>query len=248
VFCLLSGVVYLINDVQDVEADRQHPTKSRRPIAAGTLTPTTALVSALVIGSVALGCAWLLSVSFFLVAAAYVALLSAYSVALKHIVILDVLTIAAGFVLRAAAGAVVIGVAISHWLLLVTLLGALFLALGKRRGELVTLAHGATGHRRILAEYSAPLLDQLITIVVSVTLLAYSFYTISPDTVANFGTQRLFFTFPFLLYGFFRYLYLIHQRQGGANPSETLISDRPILVCVVLWACAVAVVIYGPWR
>jgi len=248
VFCVLSGVVYLVNDVRDVVADRLHPTKSKRPIAAGAISPSSALTAAVVLVSVGLGVAWWLSPAFGAVATAYVTLLTIYSTALKHLVILDVLTIAGGFVLRAVGGAVVIGVAISHWLLVITLLGALFLALGKRRGEIATLVDGGTSHRPILAHYSTELLDQLITIVASATLLAYAFYTISPDTVAKFGTDRLLFTLPFPLYGVFRYLYLIHKHDGGANPSETLISDRPILLCVALWACAVAVIIYGPWR
>lgn len=248
VFCVMSGVVYLVNDVRDIEADRQHPTKSLRPIAAGTISPTAALATAVVLLTAGLITAWYLAPAFGMVALAYVSLLTVYSIALKHLVILDVLAIAGGFVLRAVGGAVVIGVAISHWLLVITLLGALFLALGKRRGEITTLADGGTGHRPILAHYSTELLDQLIAIVASATLLAYAFYTISPETVAKFGTDNLLFTLPFPLYGVFRYLYLIHKHDGGANPSETLISDRPILTCVALWACAVAFVIYGPWR
>ena len=247
VFCVLSGVVYLVNDVRDIEADRLHPTKSLRPIAAGTISTATALTAAVFFAATGLATAWWLSPAFGFVAAAYVVLLTIYSAVLKHIVILDVLAIAGGFVLRAVGGAVVIGVAISHWLLVITLLGALFLALGKRRGEMITLAGGGTSHRPILAHYSTDLLDQLITIVASSTLLAYAFYTISPDTVAKFGTDRLLYTLPFPLYGMFRYLYLIHKHDGGANPSETLLSDRPILLCVVLWACAAAVVIYGTW-
>jgi 4-hydroxybenzoate polyprenyltransferase len=248
VFCVLSGVVYLVNDVRDIDADRQHPTKSRRPIAAGAISVSAAMTAALVLASGGLGLAWWLGTLFGLVATAYVVLLTIYSTALKHLVILDVLTIAAGFVLRAVGGAVVVGVAISHWLLVLTLLLALFLALGKRRAEIVILADGASSHRRSLAEYSPALLDQLITIVAGATLLAYAFYTISPETVAQFGTDRLLFTLPFPLYGIFRYLYLIHQREGGANPSEMLLSDRPSLLCVALWACAVVGVIYGPWR
>lgn len=248
VFCVLSGVVYLVNDVHDAEADRQHPTKSRRPVAAGTISPTAALTSAVVLGAGGLGIAWLLAPAFGLAATAYIMLLTVYSTALKHLVILDVLAIAGGFVLRAVGGAVVIGVAISHWLLVITLLGALFLALGKRRGEIATLVDGGTGHRPILADYSTGLLDQLITIVAGATILAYAFYTISPETVARFGTDRLLLTLPFPLYGIFRYLFLIHRRDGGANPSETLFADRPILFCIALWACAVAGIIYGPWR
>ena len=248
VFCLLSGVVYLVNDVRDQDADRLHPTKSRRPVASGALSSGAALIAAALIGSVAIGMAFWLDPMFAAVALAYLALLSSYSVWIKHIVILDVLAIAGGFVLRAVAGTVVIHVAMSNWLLVCTLLGALFLALSKRRAELVTLADDATRHRRSLADYSPHLLDQMIGIVSASTLLAYAFYTISPETVGKFGTDRLLFTLPFPLYGLFRYLYLIHQRDGGGNPSETLLQDRPILACVMLWAVTAAMIIYGPWR
>jgi 4-hydroxybenzoate polyprenyltransferase len=247
-FCALSGVVYLVNDIRDADADRQHPTKRHRPIAAGELSPQFAWTTAAILTVGALALAWWLDVRFFLVALAYLGLLTAYSTVLKHHAIIDVLVIAGGFVLRAVAGTVVIHVAVSHWLLVLTLLLALFLALSKRRAEMVTLADGGSGHRRSLADYSPQLLDQLITITAASTLLAYAFYTISPETVARFGTDRLLFTLPFPLYGIFRYLFLIHQRDGGANPSETLLQDRPILICVGLWALAVAVLIYGPWR
>jgi 4-hydroxybenzoate polyprenyltransferase len=167
---------------------------------------------------------------------------------IKHVVILDVLAIAMGFVLRAVAGAVVIHVQFSHWLGLLTLLLALFLGLSKRRAELVALADGAHAHRRILAEYSPYLLDQMISVVTASTLLAYAFYTISPETVAKFHTDRLLWTVPFPLYGIFRYLYLVHQREGGGNPSEMLLTDRPLLVCVALWGAAVVAILYGPIR
>jgi 4-hydroxybenzoate polyprenyltransferase len=171
-----------------------------------------------------------------------------YSASLKHIVILDALTIALGFVLRAIGGAVAIDVAFSDWLLLLTLLGALFLALSKRRAELVMLADDATGHRRILAEYSPYLLDQMIGVVTASTLLAYAFYTISPETVAKFGTTHLLYTVPLLLYGIFRYLYLVHQRAGGGDPSELLVTDRPLLTCAGVSVLTVIMILYGPWR
>jgi 4-hydroxybenzoate polyprenyltransferase len=248
IFCLLSGVVYLINDVRDREADRLHPVKSRRPIASGAVSPGAALGAAGIIGAVALAAAFALNLGFGLVSLGYVALLSVYSIWLKHLVILDVLTIAGGFVLRAAGGAVAIDVAFSHWLLLLMLLLALFLALSKRRAELVALAGNATAHRPILSEYSPYLLDQMIGVVTASTLLAYAFYTISPETVQKFGTDRLIWTVPFPLYGIFRYLYLVHQRAGGGNPSETLLEDRPLLACVALWGIAVILILYGPWR
>jgi len=248
VFCVLSSVVYLINDVRDREADRLHPVKSRRPIASGALSPRVALAAAVMLGAVSVAAAFLIAQPFGIVATIYLVLMGIYSASLKHVVILDVLTIAAGFVLRALGGAVAIDVQFSHWLLLLTLLGALFLGLSKRRAELVALADDAAGHRRILAEYSPHLLDQMIGVVTASTLLAYAFYTIDPETVQKFGTDRLLWTVPFPLYGIFRYLYLVHQREGGGNPSEVLLTDRPILFCVALWSASVIAILYGPWR
>jgi 4-hydroxybenzoate polyprenyltransferase len=246
IFCALSGVIYLLNDIADREADRRHPLKSKRPIASGQLSPAVALGTAVALGFVGLALAFWLRPAFGIVAVAYVALQAAYSASLKHIVIIDVLTIAIGFVLRAVAGAVVIDVAIGHWLLICTVLLALFMALSKRRHELTLLAGGATEHRRILGEYSPYLLDQMIAVVTASTLVAYIFYTISPETVKNFGTEYLALTIPFPLYGIFRYLYLVHQKEGGGSPAEMLLTDRPLLLCVGLWAAAVILIVYGP--
>jgi 4-hydroxybenzoate polyprenyltransferase len=248
VFCALSGVVYLINDIVDRDADRQHPLKRSRPIASGAVPVSVAATTATILGVSALAAAFLLRFEFGIVAAVYVALLALYSGPLKHVVIIDVLTIAIGFVLRAVAGAVVIDVEISNWLLIVTVLLALFLALSKRRHELVLLADGATSHRPILEEYSPYLLDQMISVVTASTLVSYAFYTVSPDTVQKFGTDKLGLTVPFPLYGIFRYLYLVHQKEGGGSPSDLLLNDRPLLACVALWAAAVVLVLYGPSR
>jgi 4-hydroxybenzoate polyprenyltransferase len=247
VFCLLSGVVYLINDIADRDTDRQHPHKARRPIASGALPVSTALTSAVVLGAVGLGGAFALGARFFLVSAVYLALLALYSGPLKHIVIIDVLTIAVGFVLRAVAGAVAVNVEISHWLLVCTILLALFISLAKRRHELLLLADEAASHRPILGEYTPYLLDQMIAVVTASTLIAYVFYTISPETEQKFGTQWLGLTVPFPLYGIFRYLYLVHQRAGGGSPADLLLTDRPLLVCVTLWALSVALIIYHPF-
>ncbi len=246
VFCGLSGVVYLVNDVADCEADRRHPLKALRPIACGDLSRGTALAAATVIGVGALGVAFWLSVPFAIVAATYVTLLATYSLRLKHVVILDVMTLAIGFVLRAAAGAVVIDVTIGHWLLVCTMLLALFLALSKRRHELVLLADGAIEHRRILGEYSPYLLDQMIGVVTASTLIAYIFGVVSPETQQKFATQWLGLTIPFPLYGIFRYLYLVHRKEGGGSPTAMLMNDRPLLVCVALWALAIVVILYRP--
>jgi 4-hydroxybenzoate polyprenyltransferase len=186
-----------------------------------------------------------LGTGFLAVAASYLLLQTLYSGPLKHIVIIDVLTIAIGFVLRAAGGAVAIDVPISHWLLILTILLALFLALAKRRHELVLLADDATRHRPILEEYSPYLLDQMIAVVTASTLITYVIYTVSPETVQKFQTDYLGFTLPFPLYGIFRYLYLVHQKEGGGSPSDMLLNDRPLLACVALWGLTVAAIIYG---
>jgi 4-hydroxybenzoate polyprenyltransferase len=246
IFCALSGVVYLINDVADREADRGHPVKMHRPIASGALPVSVALGTAGVLATLALGAAFWLQPQFGLLAASYLALLVLYSGPLKHAVIIDVLTIAIGFVLRAAAGAVAVDVPISHWLYVLTMLLALFLALSKRRHELVLLADRATGHRKILEEYSPYLLDQMIAVVTASTIVAYAFYTVSPETVAKFGTDLLGLTLPCPLYGIFRYLYLVHRKEGGGSPADMLLTDRPLLICVGLWAATVALIIYSP--
>jgi 4-hydroxybenzoate polyprenyltransferase len=248
VFCLLSSSVYLINDVHDREADRQHPDKRTRPIATGELSVRTAIGAAVVFAAIALAGAFWINREFGLIAAGYLVLMTVYSFWMKHVVILDVLVLSGGFVLRAAGGAAAVSVAFSHWLLLLTLLLALFLGLSKRRAELVALSDAASAHRRSLGEYSPYLLDQMIGVVTASTLLAYAFYTISPETVERFGTDKLQWTVPFPLYGIFRYLYLVHQREGGGSPAETLIDDRPILICVALWAASVVLILYGPWR
>jgi len=245
IFCALSGVVYLINDVADRENDRLHPLKRNRPIASGAVSPSLAIATAIVLGTVALVSAYLLQPAFALIAVTYVAFNALYSGPLKHVVIIDVLVVAVGFVLRAAGGAIAIDVPISHWLLILILLLALFLALSKRRHELVLLADGATGHRPILQEYSPYLLDQMIGVVTASTLVSYVIYTVSPETVQKFHTDYLGFTLVFPLYGIFRYLYLVHQKEGGGSPSDLLQNDRPLLACVALWALSVAAIIYG---
>ena len=247
VFCLMSGVAYLVNDAADRTSDREHPLKARRPIASGALPVPVAVAAIIVLGAVSLAGAASLGRSFLVTAVAYLGLQIMYSGLLKHIVIVDVLTIAVGFVLRAVGGAVAVSVEISHWLLVCTILLALFIALAKRRHEIVLLADGASGHRPILGEYSAYLLDQMIGVVTSSTLTAYVFYTISPDTTAKFSTNWLALTIPFPLYGIFRYLYLVHRREGGGSPADLLLTDRPLLACVALGGLAVALIIYRPF-
>jgi 4-hydroxybenzoate polyprenyltransferase len=244
IFCALSGAVYLINDFFDREKDRRHPTKAVRPVASGAVSSGAALAAAALIGAAALAAASALGPHFFAIAAGYVALLSAYSAFLKNAVIIDVLTVAVGFTLRAAAGAAAIAVPISHWLLVCTTLLALFIALSKRRHELTLLTERATEHRPILVDYTPHLLDQMISVVTASTLIAYVFYTISPETTEKFRTDLLPLTIPFPLYGIFRYLYLVHRRDLGGSPAELVLNDRPLLGCVLLWGLSVIAIIY----
>lgn len=239
-FCALSGTVYLLNDSLDVEQDRLHPTKRFRPIASGRLPVRTAQAAALVIGGAGLLACVSLGMPFLEAAAAYMLLQLGYVFYLKHEVLLDVFAIALGYVIRAAAGAVAIRVEISVWLYLCTILGGLFLALGKRRGELIDLEDLAAEHRRNLQEYSLALVDQLITIVSSSAIVAYSLYTF---TASNLPTNhQMMVTVPFAVYGVFRYLYLVHEHGQGGSPEEVLLHDRPLQLCILIW-CLIAVAV-----
>ena len=246
-FCGLSSAMYLLNDLLDREEDRRHPAKRHRPIAAGQVPVPVAAVGAVGLVAVSLGAGFWVDTQLGIVATGFVVLLTAYSRFLKHLVILDVLSISAGFVFRAVGGAVAVEVPISPWLLVCTVLLTLFLALSKRLHELVLLGDTAATHRQALADYTPTLLGQLITIVAGATLVSYAVYTTEPVTVAKFGTDRLTWTFPFPIYGIFRYLYLLHGHQGGGSPAETLLRDRPLLACVALWAGAIVLIIYRPW-
>jgi 4-hydroxybenzoate polyprenyltransferase len=257
VFCLASSSIYLFNDLLDLERDRQHPIKSKRPLASGDLPISWAIVS---IGILILSCAGLIlflfsipaqqidvfaslggaNVLFALTVATYLLLMALYSVRLKHVVLLDVFIIASGFILRILAGAVVLPVMISPWLYLVTILLSLFLALSKRRHELIFLQDEASNHRQILKEYSLPLLDQMITIVTATTIMAYSLYTFQGPT----GNHRLMITIPLVLYGIFRYLYLMYMRKEGGSPEEVLLRDRHMLGTVVLCTVIIIIVLY----
>ena len=246
VFCVLSSAVYLINDVRDREADRQHPQKRFRPIAAGELSPGGATTIAIVLAVLALTAAFFLSLGFGEAAAMYLILNLGYSFGLKRIVILDVMMVATGFLLRALAGALVIDVAISRWLVLCTGLLALFLGFVKRRQEVAAM-DGGSATRAILKEYSLPFLDQMIAIVTGATVVAYSLYAFSPEVAAKLGTEHLDMTIPFVLFGIFRYLYLVHQRGAGENPTIVVLTDAPLIVDLVLWAGVVMLVLYW-WR
>jgi len=232
VFCLLSGCVYLLNDIADVEADRRHPRKRHRPIAAGLLPVPAALVFAALLLPVALVLAWGINVKFFATALLYFLVTVLYTFSLKHVVLVDLFALAGGFVLRAAAGSFAVRVPNSEWLLLCTTLLALFLGLAKRRGELMALGDNPAT-RRILADYSIPMLDQMITIVASACVMAYSLYTFFAKP--NLGRPYMMATIPFVIYGLFRYLYLSHRRGVGESPESALLEDRPLLVNIGLW-------------
>ena len=246
IFCGLSGAIYLFNDVADADKDRLHPSKRRRPVASGALPLGVAVGFGILLLGGCLAAAFMLSPAFGLVALCYGALLTSYSVWLKHVVIVDVLTVAAGFVLRAVAGAVAVDAEISGWLLICTILIALFLGLGKRRHEYRSLTGDAVAHRPILADYSEGFLDQMISVVTASTVTTYALYTMSPETVAKFHTRLLPLTLPFVLYGIFRYLYLLYRRDLGGNPSDLLVTDPGLLLDALLWMLATLVIIYGP--
>jgi 4-hydroxybenzoate polyprenyltransferase len=243
-FCLLSGSVYLFNDLADIESDRRHPTKKLRPVASGAMSPKTALFLALGLGLFSLAVSFLVNYVFGLVALAYFGLMLFYSYFLKKMVIIDVFVIAAGFVLRAAAGAEAIAVPISEWLLICVILLALFLALAKRRQEQAHLAGQALDHRTVLTEYPQKFLDQMISVVTAAAMVCYSLYTLSPETTAKFGNGNLKYTIPFVLYGIFRYLYLIYKKEEGQSPELALLTDPWLLGDLVLYVLAVWLVIY----
>lgn len=256
-FCFAASSIYLLNDLLDLEKDKQHPVKRLRPLASGRLPISWAIIT---MGLLVLGCAALTlalfqfpivepdiykslggsNILFALCVVAYLLLMVLYSTHLKHVVLIDVFIIASGFVLRTLGGTVAIPVLVSPWLLMVACLLSLFLALGKRRNELVLLQGQASHHRRILEEYSIPMLDQMITVVVSATVMAYSLYTIQGST----GNHRLLVTVPCVLYGIFRYLYLVYMKKEGGSPEEVLLRDRHILATVLICVVAVIAVLY----
>jgi 4-hydroxybenzoate polyprenyltransferase len=236
-FCSASSAAYLVNDLRDLEHDRRHPVKRLRPIARGELTPSAAEGLAAALAVLALAITVPLGVESVALLAAFAGLQLAYSLGLKHLVLVDVMVIAGLFVIRAAAGAVAVEVRISPWLLLCTGLLALFLALAKRRGELVLVDEDATPGRPVLEGYSLALLDQLVAVVAASTLIAYSLYTFTAHS------QAMMATIPFVLFGLFRYLLLVHRRDAGEEPEQILVSDVPILVTVALWAATAGTIL-----
>ncbi|MEN6371785.1 MAG: decaprenyl-phosphate phosphoribosyltransferase [Armatimonadota bacterium] len=242
-FCMISGAVYIMNDVMDIEKDRHHPVKCKRPLASGQVSIGTALTFALFLAAVAFIAGFRLNLYFGLSIVAYLLLNFAYTFRFKHVVILDLLILAGGFVIRAVAGAVAINVVISPWLLLCTTLLALFLGLAKRRHEIIILEGDAVNHRKILNEYSVMYLDQMIIITSSTALMAYSLYTFSGFSDTATSHPYMMVTIPFVIYGIFRYLYLIHTKNAGGRPEQVLLDDKPLLINIVLWAAVVATIL-----
>jgi len=241
--CLISSAVYLFNDIADVEADRQHPTKRTRPIAAGQLSIPAAWVFATALSIFTLVAAFVLGRDFGWIVTLYFVLNLLYSFWLKHAPIIDVMIIAAGFVLRVAAGVALIDVArFSPWLYVVTTLLALIIGFGKRRAEILLLAEGANAHRKVLDGYTIGLLDQLIVVVSASTIMAYSLYTFSADNLPSNNLMML--TIPFVIYGVFRYIYLIHMENAGGAPEELILTDRPLQATLILWGTLAVLILY----
>ena len=243
-FCLLSSAIYTFNDIVDRRADQSHPVKKNRPLASGSISVPAASTFALILAAVGLTGAWLIRLEFFVVAVIFILLNALYTLALKHLVIIDVITVALSFVVRAYAGAAAIDVPASKWMLITTLLLALFLSFGKRRHELVILDVGARNHRTSLTTYTPYLLDQMIAVTTPSVLVVYLFYTFSSEVSEKLGTDHLYLTIPFVVYGIFRYLYLIHSKEEGGSPTSLLLADKPILVTVVLWLLTSILILY----
>jgi 4-hydroxybenzoate polyprenyltransferase len=245
IFCLLSGGTYVLNDLLDIEKDKRHPKKFHRPLASGRLSSRVAKISVIIVLMLSLAASFLiLNIPFAVTALGYVAVQIAYSTFLKEIVILDVFSIAAGFFLRVVAGAVAIDVPISSWLLICTIFISLFLGLGKRRHELLLLGEDARNHRDVLNQYNMNVLDQMVSVVTAGTVISYSLYTLSHETIKKFGTEKLWYTIPIVLYGIFRYLYIVYRREGGGSPESTLFEDKPLLGSIALYVIVVGIILY----
>ncbi len=246
VFCLASSGIYILNDLHDLKEDRQHPAKRLRPIAAGRLNSGLAGIVCLLLLGISVWAGLKIQTGFGGVLIAYVVLNLAYTFALKYAMVVDVMAVAVGYVLRAVAGAVVIGVTASPWLILCTLMLAVLIGFGKRRGELTLLQEGAENHRRSLKGYSVPLLDLMMAIAAASVVMTYALYTLATETTARFGTSGLVLTAPSVMYGVFRYLYLVQKRNEGGDPSRLLMTDLPTLINVAIWFVIVCFIVYGP--
>lgn len=243
-FCLLTGSVYTLNDIMDIKEDRRHPQKKNRPLPARKLNVSTAFIFTLFFLALSLGLSFYLNTTLGLLLLGYLVLNLVYTKILKHVVVLDVFCIATGFLLRIIAGAVVINVEVSRWLLICTLFLALFLGFSKRRHELVILPTEAVNYRKVLAQYNIHFLDMMIGTLTASTLMSYVLYTMSDETIRKFNTDKLILTVPFVLYGIFRYLYLIYYKAEGGNPIENILLDLPLVITVGLWILTSGVILY----
>jgi len=242
--CLVASSVYVINDIFDRERDCLHPEKKNRPVASGKISTGEAWVMALVLLACGFSLGYWISFSVFVILAAYVVSNFLYSAYFKNIAILDVFFVSLGFVLRVAAGGEAIKVPVSAWITLCTILGSLFLSFAKRRHELGLQGDNAAGHRKALAEYSPYFLDQMISVTTASTVMAYSLWTMWPSVVEKFGTNKLPYTIPFVCYGIFRYLYLVHQKGEGGDPTKIFLKDKPLMLNVMLWLASVIIILY----
>ena len=243
-FSLVASSIYIFNDIIDLEYDRSHPEKKNRPLAAGLLSVPAAYAGAIVLAAAGLIGALTLDQVFFAILLSYLIINFAYTIKIKKMVILDIMCIASGFVLRVLAGTELAEVMPSDWLILCTIMLSLFLGFSKRRHELVVTGTDALSHRKVLGDYSISFLDQMIAVATACTVMSYALYTVSPQTVSRFGTRNLVFSIPFVIYGIYRYLYLIHQKNMGGNPTRELVSDLPMLINALLWALLVVLIIY----
>ncbi len=244
-FCFAASTIYLVNDLRDREEDRLHPLKQHRPIASGALSVSVATAAAAVLGVVSLALSLYFGAAFTVLLAVYLGINLLYSAGLKKVVILDVMAVSSGYVIRVMAGGEAVGVSVSNWLLLCTIFLALFLILSKRRHELVLLADDAAEHRSVLSHYSPAFLDQMINVVTASTVVSYALYAVDAATIERFGSDRLVYTMPLVLFGVFRYLYLTYQRQQRRNPTEAVLTDVPSLANLLVWGLVVLWIVYG---
>ena len=243
-FCLGASSIYIFNDINDIKKDREHPDKCKRPIPLGLLQLKKAYAASIVLAVTALAGSFLADPHFFIILSAYIVMNIAYSIKIKHVVILDVMCIAFGFVFRVISGTELARVSTSNWLIICTVCISLFLGFSKRRQELILIGQNSQNHRKVLADYSITFLDQMIAVATACTVMSYALYTISNETIAKFGTRNLVFTIPFVIYGIYRYLYLIHQKNMGGNPTNIVLTDFPLLLNGLLWLAAVFFIIY----
>ena len=243
-FSFLSGAVYLLNDVHDSEEDKNHPVKARRPVASGQLKKSVAVSTSIILIGISVFTGFVLHTNFGLISVVYFALMFFYTFILKYIVIVDVIVISLGFLIRALAGALLIDVMISKWLIICTIFLTLLLALCKRRGEIINMSDASVSTRKVLFEYSIDFLNQLITITTAAALIAYTLYTTDIEVIEKFGTRNLIFSVPFVLYGIFRYLYLIYIKNSGENPEYIFLKDVPMIINFLLYVISVYIIIY----